>query len=222
GPGVITDNNGPSPSVTTQAATVDQSGYARWYIFSTTDGTMNLTFSDGSVSGTGIETWDVPDAGEGRTVGCSPHSASNGPGAHQVVTCTVTDGFGNAVAGVQVAWSAQDSGGAKSSFSSSSETDATGQVQATVTSSAAGQTSLTASLDPGATECGDASSQPDPLDTGKPAGVCSDSSALTWTGSAASSLALNPAAVSTSQFLTVKLTASLTGGAGHAHAGVPV
>ena len=40
-------------------------------------------------------------------------------------------------------------------------------MQATVTSSAAGQTALTASLDPNATECGDGAGTPDPLDAGK-------------------------------------------------------
>jgi hypothetical protein len=100
GDGVITDNNGPDPTLSTQSVAVGADGYAPFFVFGTVVGQLNLTFSVGSVSQSAIERWDVPLPPDARLVVCSPDHATNDPGARQGVTCTVTDGLGNPVPGV--------------------------------------------------------------------------------------------------------------------------
>ena len=130
------------------------------------------------------KTW-VPQ--EGRTIVCEPESDTNPANTQHVVTCTVTDRFGDPVEGEGVTFTEEGAG----DFSSrGARTDANGQVRAVTTSATPGNQTITATLDrdlqgaePGEVdEC----DRPAGTPAGAPAGSCSDSVSKTWVAASSS------------------------------------
>src|SRR5205823_5243464 len=124
------------------------------------------------------------------------------------------DGLENAVPDVPVAWSASDTGGAASTITpASTTTDASGNVVALVASPSAGTTTVGASLDPVTTDCEAPAGGSDAWDVGKPAGVCSAQSSITWGGppqQGASSISLTPDTQTNPEYDPATVTATVT------------
>jgi Ca2+-binding RTX toxin-like protein len=225
GPGVITDENGPTPSLTTDHSVVGVDGFAWFYVFSARSGTQQLTFTaPGADAVVATETWDPPSAANGRIIGCTPDSAAVDAGTEQGVACTVTDGLGNPVPDVTVGWSAVDTDGAGSTFGSqATQTDTQGIVRATITSASPGSTVISAQMGLAATECDEGTSQPDAYDQGKTAGVCADSSRFTWTTpSTTAALSISPTTVTVAQFARATFTVTARDSDGNPRPGLTV
>lgn len=187
GVGTLTDSTGPSPSQSSQTVATNSSGYALFYIFSTSAGTQSLSasFAGGSDTDTATKTWAL-EAAEARIIDCSPETDTNPPGTQHTVTCATTDGFGNPVSGVTTTFTRTDAGGANSAIiAQSTSSDTNGTTFITISSSTAGTTTVSGTIPAGpTTECGAAAGVDEngavSNDTGKPAGVCSDGVTKTW------------------------------------------
>lgn len=118
-------------SQTTFTTTTDASGRAFATIASTSTGTTTITATSGSVSDTASKTWTTPAAGA-RNVDCTPDTATNPSGTSHIVTCTVTDRYGNPVPGVTV--NGSESGPGRLDSSSAAQTDSSGRVEFVVSS----------------------------------------------------------------------------------------
>lgn len=114
-------------------------------------------------------------AGPARSIGCTPESASASLGQQVEIACTVTDADGQPVSGASVAWG---SSGVGSLESNDPQTGSDGVARAKAVSEAAGDQVVSAQLDPAKTDC----QQPADTPKGAPAGVCSDSSKVQWSG----------------------------------------
>lgn len=184
GVGTLTDSNGPPPSDATQNAVIGSDGYARFYIYSATAGTQNLVASIPGVTDTDtvVKTWNAVAAGEARIIDCEPETQTRQVNTQATVTCTVTDGLTNPVAGVAVTFSRTEAGGSTSTIvSQQTTTDANGVTFITVNSATPGTTTVTGAIQSATTECEElAGAGQGGNDTGKPAGVCSDSTNVVW------------------------------------------
>ena len=223
GSGVITDRNGPAPQLTSETVPIGQDGFARFYIFGTSVGSLQLSWSAGPAHLQTQETWDIPDPSEARLIACTPDHAAADPGQKQDLTCTLTDGLGNPIPGVTVSWSASDADGASSAFgSTTTTTDAVGKVKAQIASSEPGTTTVRAMLDASASECDAKADKPSAYDKGKPVGDCTRAMTLTWNGPVPTQLGLSPDPVTAPQFTKARVTAMVTDAAGHAARAVRV
>jgi Ca2+-binding RTX toxin-like protein len=223
GPGVVTDQDGPEPSLSSDASAVGSDGYAWFYVSSTTAGVQSLTVSVGSAQRSATQVWEAPPAREARIIGCTPDQVEIDTGTEQSVMCSVSDGFGNPVAGAPVVWSIGGESAKDASFVSKTEvTDAQGTVAATVTSSASGRIIVKAGLKRRSSECRASDGEPDPFDHGKSPGVCADAASLQWASSAPAELSLSPRTIAAQQYTHVALTASARDAGGGPRAGVSV
>ncbi|MFN2544905.1 MAG: Ig-like domain-containing protein [Actinomycetota bacterium] len=223
GPGTITDEDGPNPSLQTDQSVVGKDGFGWFYVYSTSSGTQTLTATAGGETRTVTEVWDPPHPQQARVIGCTPDSATVQAGSQQQISCTVTDGFGNGVGGAGVTWSATDTGGAQSGFPTKDQTtDATGVAKATIVSAASGSSTYTVTLDSTTTDCNAASDAPSAYDKGKPPGICSDSGSITWTAASTSALSISPESVTNPQFTRAVLTATAKDQSGGPRPGVKV
>lgn len=118
-------------SESTFTTTTDASGRAFAVIASTATGTTTITATSGSASDTASKLWTTPAAGA-RNIDCDPDTATNPSGTSHIVTCTVTDRYGNPVPGVMV--NGSESGPGRLDSSASAQTDSSGQVEFVVSS----------------------------------------------------------------------------------------
>ncbi len=118
-------------SQTSLTTTTDASGRAFATIASTATGTTTITATSGSASDTASKLWTTPAAGA-RNIDCTPDSATNPAGTSHIVTCTVTDRYGNPVGGVTV--NGSESGPGRLDSSASPQTDSAGEVEFVVSS----------------------------------------------------------------------------------------
>ncbi|MGH2556242.1 MAG: Ig-like domain-containing protein, partial [Actinomycetota bacterium] len=180
--GFFTNEDGDNlgTSVTVNA---DEDGDAHVLLNSEDAGTSTVTATSDSQSDTGTKQWDPAPA---RNIECDPDTASNPPGTSHLVTCTVTDRFGNGVEDIEVDFSEEGAGRFESE---EGETDENGEVEAvtTTTEEEEGAQTITAeigentpgdSTTPGGTD--DECEQPEGTPAGAPAGNCEDSVSKTW------------------------------------------
>jgi Ca2+-binding RTX toxin-like protein len=114
-----------------------------------------------------------------RTIDCEPETASNEVNTEHVVTCTARDSNGDPVQGEGVSFT--EDGPGTFVGSNSSNTNASGQASATVTSGSAGTETITGTLSAATSAAGDECDRAQDDPSGAPAGTCSDSVQKTWT-----------------------------------------
>ena len=166
---------------TTFTATTDANGDARASIISTQTGTTQVTATADSRTDTGTKTWTVA-ATEGRNIDCTPNTATNATGTSHVISCLVTDRFGNPVPGVTI--SATESGPGRLNTPTSVQTDASGVaefVTSTVVGESGTQTITGTITAPRANGTGnDACERAAGDPTGTTAGNCADTVTKVW------------------------------------------
>ena len=115
-------------------------------------------------------------AGPARTIDCTPATATNASGTEHVVTCTVTDGTGNAVENAEVFWTTTGPGHL---VAQDGLTDAKGEARAVAssTSDESGDQVISAELEPLKTDCDEPADSPT---KGLPAGNCFSAVKKTW------------------------------------------
>jgi Ca2+-binding RTX toxin-like protein len=179
GPGFFTNAAGTANLGNT--VTVDESGdgYVHAFIRSNQVGTTVVEAREGNATDTGRKPWVTAPA-NARNIDLQPEAATNPPATEHEVVAKVTDRFGNPVPGVTVTFTESGPGRFVTGGSSTTEvTDANGEARArtTTTPNEQGDQQITASIDPGATDCELPANQPD---QGDPAGNCSDTVVKTW------------------------------------------
>ncbi|HUP68558.1 MAG TPA: Ig-like domain-containing protein [Acidimicrobiales bacterium] len=182
----------------------DPDGYARVYLHSTQTGTQTVTATAGGVSDTGTKAW-VNAPADARVIDLTPNTATNPPGTTHQVTATVTDRFGNPVAGILLNFSETGPGRFNSGPSTepsaiNATTGTNGQVivETTTLTSETGTQQITGTIphttsatpdeqcEFGANQQPDDTNQPPDADTnldvvaGTPAGVCTETVTKTW------------------------------------------
>ena len=161
-------------SGTTYQAITDANGVAFADVTSTKSGVQTVTATADSATGTGTITYVSPAPTAAYTIALAPATATVAPGASQKFTATVTDKFGNPVAGVTVGFTQSGPGslGGASSASVVSGADGTAAVTLTTQSTDTGSGSVVASINTVGTQCASAP-------TGTPPSACT--AAATYT-----------------------------------------
>lgn len=173
----------------TYQATTDAAGVAFADVTSTTSGVQTVTATADSATGSGTITYTSPAATAAYSIALAPATATINPGSSQKFIATVTDKFGNPVAGVSVTFTQSGPGTIGGASSATVTTGADGTASATVSTTAtdSGAGSLTATIATAGTQCASAT-------TGTPPSKCTASSTYTVASTATpSSLTLSAA-----------------------------
>jgi adhesin/invasin len=181
----------------TTTVTTNNAGQARVDLYSEETGTATVTATSGSQTDSVTMSW-TNDAGDGRNLNCDPETATNPSGTEHVITCTLTDRFGNPVNGVSITANETGPGRITSSPLNTNTqgvvefvTSTTGNESGTQTitpeiTADVGDADTSADVDEPcdqaagttlAAEAGGASTTADPA----PAGNCEDAVEKTWT-----------------------------------------
>lgn len=94
----------PSTATKTFVATTNPNGIATAFVASTESGTQTVTATADSTSGTGTLTYALPTLDKARNITVSPPSATITAGNSQKFTWTVTDQYGNPIAGASITY----------------------------------------------------------------------------------------------------------------------
>ncbi len=123
----------------------DANGEAFATIFSAETGTATITATSGAATDTGTKIFRAA-AGTARNITCTPERAVNEPGTDHVVSCLVTDRFGNPIAGVSVTLS--ETGPGRVTSANPVVTNASGEAEFVVSSTVAeeGDQQITATI----------------------------------------------------------------------------
>lgn len=179
GPGHFTDSTGTTDLGRQVTVEEDATGYNVTYLSSTTTGRTEVRAGAADANDTGTAPWTAAPS-TARNVELSPDDATREPGTEHEVTASVTDKFGNPVAGVGVTFTEDGPGRFVEGGSQTTRTtDAQGRATArtTAASNESGEETITARLDARDTECDEPENRPE---QGDPAGNCSDSVTVTW------------------------------------------
>ena len=175
--------------VTTLTVSTDGAGNAYFLTYSEDSGTQTVTATSGSASDNGSREFYSSQA---RNITCDPENDTAEPGTSKVVTCTLTDRYGNPAADnapntPAVAFTEEGVGRIDSSETTP---DANGEVEVVVstTEDEVGEQTITAEItndgDGGVQECGAAAntgSNGVGTEEGTPAGNCEATSTIDWT-----------------------------------------
>ena len=171
GPGELYDADG-NPARMTAAELLDGTE-AVFYVRSRSPGTTVLRGSvDGIDDNDHISLgWDAPTVADARVLECVGGGWTTLPAA-AAVDCTVTDGLGNPVSGVNVDFEVANSDGAAAVAPPDETTDGAGEVSTSVMSASEGRTVVTVEIAEGDCFPPAPADGPDELDLGKPAATC--------------------------------------------------
>jgi adhesin/invasin len=173
-------------STKTVEATTDEAGVAFADVTSTTSGAQTVTATAGSATDSDTITYKAASLASAYTIALSPADPTVAPGGTQKFTATVTDKFGNPVAGISVGFTQQGPGSLSGASSATVTTAADGTASVTLITQASdtGAGSLTATINTAGTQC---SSAP----TATPASTCTATSTYTVATTGAATLSLD-------------------------------
>jgi len=175
-------------SGTTFQGTTDAAGVAFADVTSTKSGAQTVTAAAGTATASSTVTYQAPAPAAAYSIALAPQTPTVAPGATQKFTATVTDKFGNPVAGVSVNFTQSGPGsiGGASSATVTTGADGTAAVTLTTASTDSGSGSVTATIGTAGTQCNTAPA-------GTPPSKCTASTTYTVaTAVAPSHLTLSP------------------------------
>ncbi|HVT21037.1 MAG TPA: Ig-like domain-containing protein [Mycobacteriales bacterium] len=183
---VDTHGNLSDTSTKTVQATTDEAGVAFADVTSTTSGAQTVTATAGSATDSDTVTYKTAPLASAYTIALSPADPTVAPGGTQKFTATVTDKFGNPVAGVSVGFTQQGPGSLSGTSSASVTTGADGTASVTLITqvSDSGSGSVTATINTTGTQC---SSAPNAT----PPSTCTATSTYTVATTGAATLSLD-------------------------------
>ncbi len=172
GPGLLYDADGVlARSIASEV--ISSSNEAVFYVKATSPGTTVLRGSVDGITDTDTVTlqWSAPTVADARVLACSGGGWTTLP-ATAPVDCTVTDGLGNPVPGVTVAFAVSNSDGATAGTPVDQVSDGNGETSVVLSSAAEGRSVVTVEVAQGDCDPPAPADGPDELDLGKPAATC--------------------------------------------------